>query len=184
MTSTTKTPVTPEGLPVDSQRKLRRMVLGGSVGSSLLLALILAFTGPGETAPAAAPVSANPHADGTPGAETYPIPPQVGADDLIPHAVVDREATPSAPAQEPAGAFKTDSDSSKAGRNRVAAHKQAAVSRPDSRTTHGRGNAAASVAASRADSAPKPEAPSPGPTVDVKKRVPLVDEQTRVRILE
>ena len=184
MTSTTKTPVTPEGLPVDDQRKLRRVVLGGSVGTSVLMALLLAFTGPGETAPAAALASASAPAELTPGAETYPIPPEAAAEmpAAPPAPVVDKEAP--VVAVVPAPAHKVDSDAGKGGRGHLGANKQAAARGADTRATRGRGTVAASAGPARFESAPRPEAPTTPPAPDVKKRVPLVDEQLRVRILD
>jgi hypothetical protein len=165
MMFTTKSPTAPDDPPVDGQRKLRRAVLGGSVGTSVLLGVVLALAGPGETAPAAAPPSENPVADLPPGAEAYPIPAQAAAE--LPAApAVEPEAAP-APARSPAP--DGDSAAGKSERN----HRHAATRSLDAR---GRGVAAAAL--------PEPEAPSVAPAPVVKKRLPLVDDQSRVPILE
>jgi hypothetical protein len=142
MPSPPKTTVTPDGL--DSQRKLRRLMLGGSVGTSLLLALSVAWGGSGETAPAAAAAAASPYADSLPAAETYPIPAQAGADKAIPYAVADKDATrPSRP--EPTAPGTADSDANRAGRNNVVVPFRATAAPPDNHAPRGRGAMASSA---------------------------------------
>jgi hypothetical protein len=175
MTSATKAPVTTDGRPVDSQRGLRRVVLGSSVGTSVLLGLILVFTDPGETVPAAAP--ANAEAEVAPGTETYPVPPQAAVDTspVIAPLPVDRKAaTASAPNQGASSARKADSDIGKAGRNHVTAHKPVAVSRPDARAA--RGNAASGAVPTRPEAVPSPDPDVAAPGPEIKDEVPSVDE--------
>jgi len=177
MPSPTKTPVTPEGLPVDSQRGLRRVVLGSSVATSMLLGLILAFTGPGETAPAAA----TPPPEVAPGAETYPVPPQAAGEvsPVIAPIAVDREAATKSPADQDASpTHKTNSEVSKAARNHVIAHKPIAAAHLDART-RGHGTIAAGAAPPPPEVFPNTDANVAAPEPEIKKPVPLVDEPSR-----
>jgi len=84
----------------------------------------------------------------------------------------------------PAPAHKGDGDAGKGGRSHLGASKQAAARGADSRAMRGRATAAASAPPPHFESAPSPDAPTAPPAPDVKKRVPLVDDQPHVRILD
>lgn len=184
--------------------KDRRVIVGGSVGVSLLLIVILILAGRSGTDASAAtsavrPAAAEEHVgkDSPASKETYPIPPEAVAVEAARTTPVLSNGSAAAPsAYEGVDAGKPGSQRGKPARDRFAARRVASTPRAPSTASRGSGAASANVRPALSSASPggsavstvrRPAEPAMSPdslAAEPKKRVPLVDDQPRVHILE
>jgi len=175
------------------------VVVAGSLGGILIFALPLLrdrrFVQPSATAESTPPqttVSNVSAVDEPPAAPTYPIPPEVIATQRAHEAASAPKASITAPVAE----SKRATPALSRARDRAPTRKVVAAPRGDSRTGVARGTAPlsappptppAAIAIARpppADHAATPASSASAPAAENRKRIPLVDDQPRVRILE
>jgi hypothetical protein len=144
------------------------------VATTALMAVIFVFTGPGETAPATASVSASRRAEPVPGADTYPIPTHAAAE-LPAGAQAPTTAVPLGPTPT----HRAGTDAGKGGRNHAAAHRPPAAKTPDPRAARRLGTIVATPAPVRSDAGPDAPPGGPAPAIDEPSPEPSSDEPRR-----
>lgn len=175
------------------------------MGVSLLLIVVLILAGRSGTDASAATSAVRPSAaeehvgkDSPASKETYPIPPEAVAVEAPARTtpVLSRGSAGAPSAYEGVDAGKPGSQRGKPARDRFAARRVASTPRAPSTASRGSGAASANVRPALSSASPggsaasavrRPAEPAMSPDslpAEPKKRVPLVDDQPRVHILE
>lgn len=194
----------PQSLAPTTLWKHRRVVVGGGVGASVLLAVILFLaksagnsSPPTTTSMGRSPPLPEARTEGdSPGsAETYPIPPELVAQEVLASKSSQKGSTPTAPIGR-ADSGNPGTENVKQTRGHTATRRTSAAQRASESAGRGHGSALAATRLAPPSISPVSSGASPGrhpsseqaapsisPAVD-KKHIPLVDDQPRVHILE